>query len=407
MLNGGDDIDVGPENHAFRDSIRRFLDENLPDELRAGTLATTTVFAEPEIGREWQRILYEKGWLAFNWPVDFGGTGWTPVERYIFEKECALANAPRLPGLGLKLLGPVLFSYGTPAQHQKYLPKILSAEHYWCQGFSEPGSGSDLASLKTRAVKVGDHYIVNGSKTWTTHGHLADHMFCLARTDTSAKAQRGISFLLIDMNQPGVQVRPIITLAGDHEVNEVFLQDVKVHESDLVGEEGAGWTIAKFLLENERGGSCFAPKLLADISHLWADAASEPSGNAHSLAEDPLFCASLARLELEALGLEVTELRILEQLRLGQRPGPQSSIVKLMASDLRQRIDALAMRTFGYIGLQLETRRPLYGKNSPDPIYRKEAQVASASYLNAQAWTIFGGSNEIQRSIIAKTVLMI
>jgi alkylation response protein AidB-like acyl-CoA dehydrogenase len=402
------ELEISPENRPFRDSIRQFLRTELPDRLRAGSLATTTVFAEPDLGREWQRTLHQKGWLAYNWPVEFGGTGWSPVERYIFEKECALANAPYLPGLGLKLLAPVLFTYGTVAQQGFYLPKILSGEHYWCQGFSEPGAGSDLASLRLQAVKEGQHYILNGSKTWTTHAHFADHMFCLARTDSTTKAQRGISFLLIDMRQPGVQVRPIATLAGDREVNEVFLDNVKVPEVDLVGAEGQGWTIAKFLLENERGGSCFAPKLLADIGRIRRDATQEPSGQGGIfLAEDPLFRAQLARLELEAQALEITELRILDELRLGQRPGPQSSIIKLVASDLRSQIDALAMRVFAYVGLQLETYRPLYGENSPDPIYRKEAQVASSRYLNSLAWTIFGGSNEIQRNIIAKTVLMI
>jgi alkylation response protein AidB-like acyl-CoA dehydrogenase len=404
---GADELEIAPEHRDFRNIVREFLREHLSETLRAGSRATPTVFAEPEIGREWQRTLHEKGWLAYNWPREVGGTGWSPVERYIFEKECALANAPGLPVLGLKLLGPVLYTYGTPAQQQAYLPKILSGEHYWCQGFSEAGAGSDLASLNTQAVKVGGHYMVNGSKIWTTHAHFADHMFCLARTDPAAKAQRGISFLLVDMKQPGVRVRPIITLAGDHEVNEVFLDDVRVPEDDLVGAEGEGWTIAKFLLENERGGSCLAPKLLADIACLRADAEGEPSTHGASLGEDPLFAAQLARLELEAQALEITELRILEQLRCGQGPGPQSSIVKLVASDLRVQIDALAMKIFGYVGLQLETRRPLYGPNSPVPVHTRDAQVAAARYLNSQAWTVFGGSNEIQRIIIAKTVLMI
>jgi alkylation response protein AidB-like acyl-CoA dehydrogenase len=402
-----EELDFAPEHRQFRDSIRQFLASHLPERLRAGARATPTVFAEPEIGREWQRILYEKGWLAYNWPREFGGTGWSPVECYIFEKECALANAPGLPVLGLKLLASVLCAYGTPAQQRKYLPKILSGEHYWCQGFSEPGAGSDLASLKTRAVRDGNHYIVNGSKIWTTHAHFADHMFCLARTDSGGKAQRGISFLLIDMRQPGVTVRPIITLAGDHEVNEVFLENVRVDAEDLVGHEGQGWTIAKFLLENERGGSCFAPKLLADIGRLREAAAREPAGGPANLSVDPLFEAQLALLELEAQALEITELRILEQIKLGQRPGPQSSILKLVASDLRVQIDALAMRIFGYYGLQLETRRPLYGERSPAAIHSKDAQVAAARYLNSQAWTIFGGSNEVQLGIIAKTVLMI
>jgi alkylation response protein AidB-like acyl-CoA dehydrogenase len=401
------DFDSAPGYREFRDTVRQFLDAHLTDELRRAARATPTVFAEPEIAREWQGILFKQGWLAYNWPREFGGTGWSPTERYIFEKECAVSDAPGLPVLGLKLLAPVLWHYGTPAQQAHYLPKILSGEHYWCQGFSEPGAGSDLASLKTTAVQHGDHYRVNGSKIWTTHAHFADHMFCLVRTDSAVKAQRGISFLLIDMQQPGVRVRPIWTLAGDHEVNEVFLVDARVDLHDLVGAEGQGWTIAKFLLENERGGSCLAPKLLADIGRIRADIAREPAGDGRTLLDDPLFAAHLARLELQAQALEITELRILEQLTDGQKPGPQTSIVKLVASDLRCAIDALALSAFGYIGLQLETTRPLYGATGPVPLHNSEAQVAAPRYLNSQAWTIFGGSNEIQRSIIAKTVLMI
>ena len=363
------------------------------------------MFAEPGIGREWQAILNARGWLAYQWPREHGGTGWSPLQRYIFEKECALADAPGLPVLGLKLLASVLYTYGTPAQRAHYLPKILSGEHYWCQGFSEPGSGSDLASLRTRAVREGDHYRVNGSKLWTTHAHFADHIFCLVRTDTAVKPQKGITFLLIDMRQPGVRVRPILTLAGDHEVNEVFLDDVLVPLADRVGEEGQGWEIAKFLLENERGGSCHAPRLLADIARLRKQAVQQPAGGGGSLLQEPLFMAELGRLELEAQALEVTELRILEQLGEGKRPGPQSSIVKLVASDLRRSVDALAMSACGYVGLQLETRRPLYGADAPAAIDGKSAQVAAPRYLNSQAWAIFGGSNEIQRTIIAKTVL--
>jgi len=400
-------IDIATDHREFRDSIRQFLKTQLPERLRCGARSTPTVFAEPEIAREWQSILFKKGWLGYNWPREFGGTGWSPMERYIFEKECAVCDAPGLPVLGLKLLGPILWHYGTAAQQSVYLPKILSGEHYWCQGFSEPGAGSDLANLKTVATKQGDHYLVNGSKIWTTHAHFADHMFCLVRTDPAVKAQRGITFLLIDMKQPGVRVRPITTLAGDHEVNEVFLDNVYVHENDRVGAEGQGWTIAKFLLENERGGSCHAPKLLADIGRVRRDAAREPATEGGRLIDDPLFASQLAKLELEAQALEITELRILEQLNGGKRPGPQTSIVKLVASNLRRKIDALAMNAFGTIGLQLETARPLYGSTGPEAIYNKEAQVAAPRYLNSQAWAIFGGSNEIQRNIIAKTVLMI
>jgi alkylation response protein AidB-like acyl-CoA dehydrogenase len=396
------DLRFTADELAFRDEVRTFLDTHLTPELRAGARATPTVFAEPDIGRIWQGILHRQGWLTYQWPVEHGGTGWTPVQRYLFEKECALADAPSLPVLGLKLLAPVLHAFGTREQQQAYLPRILTGEDYWCQGFSEPQAGSDLASLKTRAERHGDHYIVNGSKLWTTHAHFADHMFCLVRTNTAVKPQAGISFLLIDMSQPGVEVRPILSLAGDHEVNAVFLDDVIVPVPDLVGEEGQGWTIAKFLLENERGGSCHAPRLLADLRRIRAAAAAQPGG---SLLEDPLYSAALARTELEAFALETTELRILAELAQGRKPGPQTSLVKLIASNLRQAVDSLEMRTWGHAGLQLTRTRPLYGENCPAPIRSKDAQVVAARYLNSRAWTVFGGSNEVQRSIIARTVL--
>jgi len=399
------ELNFAPEHAAFRDNVRELLRSHLPARLRDGSRSTPTVFAEPGIGREWQAILHAKGWLAYHWPREHGGTGWSPLQRYIFEKECALADAPGLPVLGLKLLAPVLYTYGTPAQQAHYLPKILSGEHYWCQGFSEPDAGSDLANLRTRATREGDHYRVSGTKLWTTHAHFADHICCLVRTDSSVKPQQGITFLLVDMRQAGVRVRPILTLAGDHEVNEVFFDNVRVPASDRVGEEGQGWAIAKFLLENERGGSCHAPRLLADIARLRGEAAQQQAGPGRTLLDEASFMTELGRLELEAQALEVTELRILEQLGEGKRPGPQSSIVKLVASDLRRAIDALAMSACGYAGLQLETARPLYGDDAPAPIHGKSAQVAAPRYLNSQAWAIFGGSNEIQRTIIAKTVL--
>lgn len=399
------DLDLTHEQIAFRDEVARFLGESLSEPLRAAARATPTVFAEEDIARQWQRILHAKGWLAYNWPKEWGGTGWPPVERYLFEKECALADAPGLPILGLKLLGPVLYTFGSERQKRHYLPRILSGEHYWCQGFSEPGAGSDLANLKTHAVLVGDHYVVNGTKIWTTHAHFADHMFCLARTDREAKAQRGISFLLMDMKQRGVTVRPIRSIAGDHEVNEVFLEEVIVPAEDRVGEEGAGWTIAKFLLENERGGSCHAPKLLSDLARLRELANSEPSSSGAALIEEPAFAARLARLEFEAQALEITELRILSRIATGKPPGPQTSLTKLVASTLRQQIDALSMRLFGYAGLQLPQFRPLYSQDCPQPVHSPAAQVAAARYLNSRAWSIFGGSNEIQKTIIAKRVL--
>lgn len=392
------DIDSTPALRVFRAEVRRFLEDNLPPELRLAARASPTVFVEPDLGRQWMRVLQRQGWLAYHWPVEYGGTGWSPEQRYIFEKECALADAPALPGMGLKMLGPVLCEFGTEEQRQYYLPRILSGEHYWCQGFSEPDAGSDLASLKTQAVRTPKGYVVNGSKAWTTHAQFADHMFCLVRTESGGKPQRGISFLLIDMNQPGIEVQPIIGLAGDHETNIVFLDDVRVPDSDRVGAEGDGWSMAKFLLEHERAGTCHGPRLLADVTRLrelFARLAGfEPDC---SLAQDVSVQHALARLELEAQALETTELRVLSEVSAGRPPGPQASLVKIVASELRQRIDSLALAAHGHEGLELSTTRPLDA--------RVPAQLASPKYLNSRAWSIFGGTNEVQRTIIARSVL--
>lgn len=399
------DFSFSPEEIAFRDEVRAFLKANLKPHLREGMALNPTVFVEPDIGLEWQAILNARGWLAYNWPVEVGGPGWTPTQRYIFEKECAIAGAPLLPVLSLKLLAPVVIQFGTAEQKARLLPRILSAEDYWCQGFSEPGAGSDLASLQTRAVRKGDDYIINGSKLWTTHAHHANRIFCLVRTDPDAKRQAGITFLLVDMRQPGVEVRPIKTLAGDHEVNQVFFDDAVARVSDRIGEEGQGWTIAKFLLEQERGGACHAPRLLADLDAVEEHARHEPDGHGGILNDDPAWRRRIARVRLSAMGLEIVELRILADIAKGRPPGPQTSVVKYLASTLRQDIDLLAVDVFGQAGLQLDRARPFYGDGAPEAYHSKAAQVAAARYLNSRAWTIFGGTNEVQAGIIAKTVL--
>ena len=406
-------MDFSPEELAFREEVRTFLAENLPAHIREGSRNTPSVFVEPDIGDEWQRILYEKGWLAYHWPKEAGGTGWDPVQRYIFEKECALADAPALSVLGLKLVAPVIYTYGTPEQKARFLPKILDGTEKWCQGYSEPGAGSDLANLKTRASLHGEPgsppgsgtYRINGSKIWTTHAHYADWMFCLVRTNPNVKPQEGITFLLVPMKQKGITIRPIITMAGDHEVNQVFLDDAETHEQYRIGAEGQGWSIAKFLLENERGGSCAAPRLLADIERLRKAADAQPSGTNGAYGHLPSVEARLVALELEAQALETTELRILAELKAGRRPGPQTSLVKLVSSSLRQKIDELTLDIFGPLGLQLPPERPLYGNSAPEPVGSREAQLAMPTYLNDRAWTIFGGTNEVQKTIIAKTVL--
>ncbi|KUR73445.1 acyl-CoA dehydrogenase [Novosphingobium fuchskuhlense] len=399
------DMDFSPEDLAFQKEVRAFLDDKLNARLREGAANTPSVFTEPDITREWQAILAEKGWLATSWPVEDGGPGWTPTQKYIFEKECAIAGAPSLPILGLRLVGPVICHFGTPEQKARFLPRIISGEDYWCQGYSEPGAGSDLAAVKTRAERVGDKYVVNGSKIWTTHAHHANWIFALVRTDPTVQKQRGISFLLIPMEQPGVSVSPIVTMANDHEVNATFFDNAETPADNLIGEEGQGWTIAKFLLENERGGSCAAPALLAKLDRIERWAKEEASGTNGTMIHDPNISQRLARLRLEAQAFEVTELRILAELAKGRPAGPQTSLVKLTSSNLRQQIDELAVDLFGYEGLQLPVTRPLYGNEAPEYVGSRAAQLSMPAYLNGRAYTIFGGSDEVQKTIIAKQVL--
>lgn len=399
------DMSLPPSDIAFQQEVREFLAANLPDHIREGARRSPGVFVEPDIGSEWQQILHHKGWLAAHWPVEDGGTGWTPTQRYLFEKECAAAGAPSLSVLALKLVGPVICRFGTAAQKARFLPRILSGEDNWCQGYSEPGSGSDLASLKTRAVRDGNNYRVTGSKLWTTHAHFANWIFTLVRTDIETRPQSGISFLLVPMDQPGVSVTPILTLAGDHEVNAVFFDEAVSSVENRIGDEGQGWTIAKFLLENERGGSCYAPRLLVSLDRLRLASANVPSGSNGAMAHDHAFTLRLARLRLEVEALEAMELRILADISNGRPPGPQTSVVKLIASGLTQSVDALAMDLYGYDGLQLPSGRPLYGNEAPEPVGSRDAQMVAAKYLNARAWTIFGGTDEVQKNIIAKTVL--
>ncbi len=399
------DMDFSPEDLAFREEVRAFLDAKLNARLREGAANTPSVFTEPDITREWQAILNEQGWLATSWPVEDGGPGFSPTQKYIFEKECAIAGAPSLPILGLRLVGPVICRFGTPEQKARFLPRILSGEDYWCQGYSEPGAGSDLAAVKTRAHRDGDKYVVNGSKIWTTHAHHANWIFALVRTDAEVKKQRGISFLLVPMEQPGVTVAPIVTMANDHEVNATFFDNAETGAENLIGEEGQGWTIAKFLLENERGGSCAAPALLAKLDRIERWAKEEASGSNGAMIHDPNIAQRLARLRLETQAFEVTELRILAEVAKGRAPGPQTSLVKLTSSNLRQSIDELAVDLFGYDGLQLPVTRPLYGNEAPEYIGSRAAQLAMPAYLNGRAYTIFGGSDEVQKTIIAKQVL--
>lgn len=394
-------LKLSAADEAFRQEVRAFLASSLTREVIDSTRMSPGITPEPDVGLPWQRLLAEKGWVASLWPTEDGGPGWTPLQRFLFDKELANAGAPVLPVLGLKLVGPVISHFGTPEQKKRFLPRLMFGDDYWCQGYSEPGAGSDLASLKTTARREGDEYVVNGSKIWTTHAHYANWIFALVRTDPTVKKQAGISFLLLPMDQPGITVRPIASMTTDHEVNQVFFDEARTSADNLIGAEGQGWEIAKFLLENERGGTFFSPTLLASIAHMKA----RHEARRASRSQDAEVSARLAKVELEALALEVTELRIVDELMQGHAPGPQTSLVKFIASHIRQDVDELAMDMAGYEGLQLPWERPLYGAEPPPPLSDPDAQVAAARYLNARAWSIFGGSDEVQKTIIAKTVL--
>ncbi|NND66908.1 MAG: acyl-CoA dehydrogenase, partial [Halioglobus sp.] len=342
-------LDFTADELAFQQEVRQFLQENLPEHIVEATANNASVFVEKDVALEWQAILVDKGWAVPAWPVEHGGTDWTPAQKYIFSRECYHAGAPMLIPLGLLMLAPVIMAFGTDKQKEEYLPRILSGEHYWCQGYSEPGSGSDLASLKLKAESDGDDYLVNGSKIWTTHAHLADHIFCLVRTDSSGKPQQGISFLLIDMDTPGVTVEPIITMAGDHEVNQVFFDNVRVPKANRIGEENQGWSYAKYLLEFERGGGFSAHRIRHEIGNLRDLIGDEQSDNP-DFDLDGDIDRRVARLEIDLKALEITELRILSDVSGGGNPGPESSVLKLASVALEQKVNELMVEVLGYKG---------------------------------------------------------
>ena len=390
------------DDEAFREEVRDFLNTHLSPALRDAAARQTTVFPEREVALQWQRVLQEaKGWAAPAWPKAFGGPGFSANQRYIFNQECARAGAPGLIPLGLRMLAPVLFRYGTPEQQAHYLPKILSGEHYWCQGYSEPGSGSDLSSLRTTATRDGDVYRVNGTKLWTTHGHFADHIFCLVRTDSSGAPQRGISFLLIPMATPGISVKPVITMAGDHEVNQVFFDDVVVPVANRVGPENEGWTVAKYLLEFERGGGGAAPGLREALEHTRA-LASLTREDGMSVLEQPQVAARLAALAVRLDAFELSELRTLAGLAEGGSPGPESSLAKNLGVRLEQDINTLALEVSAYYGLP---QQPRGLATNEEPLGPEAGVAVTGRYLNSRAASIFGGSEEVQKNIIAKAVL--
>ncbi len=390
------DFAFSAEETAFRAEVREFVRENLPADIRHKVVEHKTLGKDDFV--RWQKILHRKGWMAPAWPVQFGGTGWTPTQRYLFEEECAAAGAPGVISFGVNMVGPVIIAFGTPEQQRYYLPRILASEDWWCQGYSEPGAGSDLASLHTRAVRDGDHYVVNGQKTWTTLAQHADMIFCLVRTSLEAKRQEGISFLLIDMSAPGVSVRPIITLDGGHEVNEVWFDNARVPVANLVGEEGKGWSCAKFLLSHERSGIAQVARWKRELEFL-KTMAREVQSSGRALMEDPLFRGKLARAEIDLLALEITDLRVLASDREGRAPGPEASILKIKGTEMQQTITELMMEALGPYAL------PFMPGDDAAPVGPVYAAPLAARYFNYRKASIYGGSNEIQRNIIARRIL--
>lgn len=392
------DLNYTPEQEAFRQEVSQFLRDNLPDDIRERTRKRLRLTKDMIV--RWQQILYKQGWGASTWPKEFGGTGWSEVEQLIFEEESALAGAPRQLDFGLRMVAPVIMQFGNQEQKETHLPGILDGSVWWSQGYSEPGAGSDLASLRTTAERDGDHYIVNGQKTWTTLGQYGDWIFCLVRTNKEVKAQEGISFLLVDMKTPGIDVKPIIMLDGEHEINDVFFDNVKVPVENLVGEEDKGWTYAKYLLGHERTGLANVGQWKAMMRRLKEIARQEQDGG-HPIIENPRFRDRLAQLDTELRALELTVLRVLTN---SSGPGPEASILKIRGTEIGQRLFELAMEAMGQDALahipealEPDYDGPLAGSMNATP--------AAGDYFNMRKLSIFGGSNEIQRNIISKLVL--
>jgi len=383
---------------SFRENVRAFLDQKLPQDLRRKVLEHKRLKKEDFL--RWQEILREQGWAAPNWPSEYGGTGWSLAQRLIFDDECAVAGAPETVPFGLRMVAPVLMKYGTQAQKDYYLPRILSGEDWWCQGYSEPGSGSDLASLRTRAQLDGDAFVVHGQKTWTTYGQYADMMFCLVRTDPQAKAQAGISFLLVDMKSPGVTVRPIRTLDGDSEINEVFLDGVRVPQANLVGELNKGWTCAKYLLSHERFGAARVGRCKRELAFL-KDVLQRRIVDGVALAQRADWKQHVAQLDLELMALESSVARLVSQVEAGASNGAEASVLKLMGTTLAQAITERQLQAAGPLALEFSQQAFELSEPKDDDW----ASTLAGFYLNLRKISIYGGSDEVQRNIIAKMAL--
>ena len=388
------DINFSDADNQFRQEVKDYLENKYPKHVKEKQNNGEQLTKQDMI--DYHKSLYEQGWAGYNWPVEYGGTGWSPTQIYIFQEELGYANTPTILPFGLNMVGPVIYTFGNEEQKKRFLPDILEFNTWWCQGYSEPGSGSDLASLKTKAVRDGDHYIVNGSKTWTTLAQNADWIFCLVRTETTQKKQEGISFLLIDMKTEGIEVKPIITIDGDHEVNSVFFTDVKVPAENLIGEEGKGWTYAKFLLAHERFGIAGVPNQKYSLKLL--------KERIKDFADDDLK-KKIADYEIELSALEFTELRTLAALANGGHPGAESSIIKIKGTELQQRLTEMYVEAAGQYILPYEGPEGFNSNNTPASNVSDFSSQAVSRYLNFRKTSIYGGSNEIQKNIIAKAIL--
>ena len=397
------DLEFSQEDFEFQQEVRSWIKENYPEEMRR---RSALGFTKDDLVY-WQQALYKRGWSGLNWPAEYGGPEFTHTQRYLFDLEMAAADTPSVLPFGLNMVAPVIMKFGTQEQKDKYLPDILASRVWWCQGYSEPGSGSDLASLRMKAARDGDHYVVNGTKTWNTLGQHADMIFCLVRTSNEDIPQKGISFLLIDMHSPGVDVQPIITIdkppAGFQEINMIHFTDVKVPVENLIGEEGKGWTYAKYLLEFERGNA-YSHGLKAGLANIRNIASAEASNEGASLLEDEGFRHKLAATEIAISAMEFTELRILSSLSTGKNVGPESSLLKCRGTELQQTLTELAMEAVGYYGLPFNNPPPDKGINY-EPVGPDYANALPLDYLNKRKVSIYAGSNEIQRNIMAKLVL--
>jgi alkylation response protein AidB-like acyl-CoA dehydrogenase len=392
-------LEFTPEERAFRAEVRSFIAESYPAAVRAKQDAGLELTKDDFLS--WHRILARQGWSVPGWPVEYGGTGWTATQRYIFDAELARADTVPVIAFSTNLVGPVLYTFGTPEQKARFLPPIVAGDVWWCQGYSEPGAGSDLAALQTRAVRDGDHYVVNGQKTWTTLAQHADWGFFLVRTDPAARKQAGISFLLIDMKSPGVTVRPIITLDGAHEVNEVWLEDVRVPVENRVHEENKGWTCAKMLLSHERSGIAMVARSKVLLEELRQIAAGIGERDA-TMADDPVFKRKLTEVDVELTALEYTELRMLAAENAGRAPGVEASMLKIRGTEIRQRLNELLLEA---TGSHAALRVPPSRATGAGKVAMPAAVGAADTYFNMRKTSIFGGSNEIQRNILAKAVL--